>query len=209
MSYTYNEKYNFTETWFDPMIPIWEDIFNHLKNDGFTFKNVLEVGCFEGRSTVFTCDNILESGSEYTIVDTFGGTLEESGMGNTKNLLELNNDYIWDNFNHNISFFKDKINFTIHKGYSQQILPTLTGEYDMIYIDASHRADDTFVDAYFAHKMLKVNGIIIFDDFGWKDPAKPHVVDSPELGIRQFFTMYEDQYELIASGYQIFAIKTK
>jgi len=78
MSYTYDEKYKFTETWFDPMIPNWISLFDTLKKNGSTFNNVLEIGCFEGRATVFTCDNILDSGSKYTIVDTFGGSLKEA-----------------------------------------------------------------------------------------------------------------------------------
>jgi len=205
--YTYDEKFKFTETWFDPMIPNWIQTFDGLKTTGQKFSNVLEVGCFEGRATVFTSDYVLEPGSNYTVVDTFGGTLEESGMINAKNLLDSGNDPIYENFTHNISFFKDKINYTIHRGFSQQILPTLTDQYDFIYIDASHKADDTFVDAYFAHKMLKKGGLIIFDDFGWKDPKRPHVVDSPELGIRQFFTMYDGLYTLAMNGYQIGAIK--
>jgi len=209
MSYTYDEKYKFTETWFDPMIPNWISLFDTLKKNGSTFNNVLEIGCFEGRATVFTCDNILDSGSKYTIVDTFGGSLKEAGMVNAKNLLEANEDSIYINFTHNISFFQDKIDFIIHRGYSQQILPTLEDKYDFIYIDASHKADDTFIDAYYAHKMLKVGGLVIFDDFEWKDSNRPHVVDSPELGIRQFFTMYDESYQLAYQGYQIGAIKIK
>ena len=209
INYTYDKKFHFTETWFDPMIPNWIQLFDHLKEQNISFDNILEIGCFEGRATTFMCDFILNSGSQYTVIDTFGGSLEESGMKGVEILLKDKKDPIYDNFTHNTSFFKDKIDFTIHRGYSQKILPTLNKEYDFIYVDASHRADDTFVDAYYAHKLLKVGGIIIFDDFGWKDPARPHVVESLELGIRQFFTMYDEYYQPIMSGYQIAAIKIK
>jgi hypothetical protein len=55
--------------------------------------------------------------------------------------------------------------------------------------------------------MLNSKGLIIFDDFGWKDPNQPHVVNSPELGIQVFFSMYGDLYDIIFQGYQIAAIK--
>ena len=211
--FKYNEKYRFTEKWFDSQISNWEATFKYLRVEGSVFKDVLEIGCFEGRATIWLCENVLNEKSNYDIVDTFGGTLEEAGMESAGKLLSEDQDAILNTFKHNISFHSDKVNFEIFKEYSQQALPKLVSEkrqYDFIYIDASHRADDTFVDAYYANKLLKVGGLIIFDDFGWKDPNKPHPVDSPELGIRQFFTMYDDQdYKLIFSGYQIGALKLR
>ena len=204
--FIYSEKYKFTEEWFDPMIPTWEQVFEQYGKE--KIKNVLEIGCYEGRATIFLCEKVLQEGVNYDIIDTFGGTLEESGMGGIAERLK-DEDFIYNNFTHNISFHSH-INFNINKGYSQHILPTLVEQdkqYDFIYVDASHRADDTFVDAYYAHKILKPGGLIIFDDFGWKDPNAPHPVSSPELGIRMFFSMYDNLYTLITQGYQIGAIK--
>jgi hypothetical protein len=202
----YSEKYKFTEKWFDGMIPLWEQVFKDFSK----IENVLEIGCYEGRATIWLCENILNDSSKnynYDIIDTFGGSLSESGMEGTKNRLEENN-FIENNFNHNISFFPH-INFDIHKGYSQEILPTFKVEekYDFIYIDASHRADDTFVDAYFAHKLLKKGGLLIFDDYGWKDPNNLHPSNSPQLGIDVFNTIYDEQFKPVFNGYQVGFIK--
>jgi len=208
-TFEYNPDQKFTEKWFDGMIPNWFTLFDaHTKDN--EIKDVLEIGCYEGRATCFLCENYLKEGTNYDIVDTFGGTLEESGMKGTKERLDKE-DFIYNNFTHNISFYPN-INFNIKRGYSQYILPELEksgNQYDFIYIDASHRADDTFVDAYYSHKMLKKGGMIIFDDFGWKDPNQPHIVNSPEFGIRTFFSMYDDQYQLVMNGYQIGVIKIK
>jgi hypothetical protein len=204
----FDPKYKFTEEWFDIAIPIWEELFkNHYKDP---IKSVLEVGCYEGRATVWLSENVLGERVDYDVVDTFGGSITESGMVGTANRLEGDKSFIQTNFEHNISFFKDRISFNIHKGYSQHELPKLVEagkQYDFIYIDASHQSDDTFVDGYFANKMLKKGGLIIFDDFGWKDPKKPHDNCSPEVGVRLFFSLYSNLYQGAFSGYQIGAIK--
>lgn len=209
MSYTYNERYKFTEKWFDVMIPHWSQLFTeHQKH--CDINNILEIGCYEGRATVWLCENVLTDTTKqyhYDIVDTFGGSLNESGMSGTKDRLDHDN-FIENNFMHNISFFKN-IDFHIHKGFSQKILPTFRQQkkYDFIYIDASHRADDTFVDAYYAHKLLRAGGLIIFDDYMWQDPNNLHPSNSPKLGVDIFNTMYEQEYKVVLSGYQVGFVK--
>ena len=211
-SFIYDEKYKFTEYWFDNMIPVWRELFDqYKKTHDKNIQSVLEIGCYEGRATVWLCENVLtDLDVEYTydIVDTFGGTGEESGMGRTMELLSKDMDAIENTFRHNISFFKN-INFNISKGISQNILPSMNSiaKYDFIYIDASHKADDTFVDAYYAHKMLKRGGILIFDDYEWKDLKDMHISNSPQLGIDVFTHIYDREYQVIYNGYQKAFIK--
>ena len=205
--FTYDDKYKFNEKWFDGMIPGWYQIFDHVKQEK-EIKDVLEVGCYEGRASVFVLENYLGKGDTYTVVDTFGGTLEEHGMKGTAERLK-ESDFIYDNFSHNISFFPD-IDFTTYRDRSEYRLPKLVEEgktYDFIYIDASHRADDTLVDAYYAHKMLRPGGLLIFDDFGWKSKSDDRLVASPEFGIRAFVSMYEEDYTVIGHGYQLALVK--
>ena len=45
------------------------------------------------------------------------------------------------------------------------------------------------------------------DDFEWQDPKQTNIVDSPKFGIRSFYTMYEDLYDVIFRGYQLGLIK--
>jgi len=205
----FNKKYKFTEEWFDPVIPLWTELFKQYKHP---ITSVLEIGCYEGRATIWVCENVLTDSSityNYDVIDTFGGSLEESGMKGTKERLD-EDDFIEDNFKHNISFFNPwEINFNIHKGFSQVILPTFPKEekYDFIYIDASHRSDDTFIDAYYAHNLLKKGGLLIFDDFGWKDPNDDSKVNSPQVGITMFYEFYQKEYYISFQEYQVGLIK--
>ena len=207
--FTYDKKYKFNETWFDAFIPLWDKVFEALGSN--QIQNVLEVGCYEGRATIYLCEKVLNKGTNYDIVDTFGGSPEESGMKDTMDRFESDPNYLYNTFTHNISFHPE-VNFNINRGYSQQMLPQLVAQgkkYDFIYIDASHKADDTLVDAYFAHQMINEGGILIFDDYGWKDPNQPSPIDSPEMGINIFTQFYGNQYQLVYKGYQVVLQKLK
>ena len=210
----YSNEYKFNEYWFDNLSPLWESIFNHYKNQNPNFKinKALEIGCYEGRATIWLANNnILESGCDYDIIDTFGGSEVETGMENTMEIFKDKPDFIYKNFTHNISFHKD-INWNIMRGMSNKILSTLdlTPKYDFIYIDASHQSDDTFVDGYYAHKMLKSGGLLIFDDYKWGDPNNKDLNHSPKLGIDVFCNLYKDSYhDLIPGGYQKYLHKIK
>ena len=58
--------------------------------------------------------------------------------------------------------------FTIHRGFSHKILPTLADDYfDIIYIDGNHEPEFIMEDAVLSFRKLKAGGVLIFDDYGW------------------------------------------
>jgi SAM-dependent methyltransferase len=197
-----------TEKWFDQNIEAWTEAIDGYKKYEGDIKSVLEIGCFEGRATVWLC-NTVPTIEKYTVIDTFKGSLEEKGMERAKDNLTKNESHIRSNFEHNISKFRDKIDFTIVEGESQSMLHDIKGKYDFIYIDGSHRSDDVFVDAYWADKLLNVNGIMIFDDFGWTNPDSELLIDSPGFGIGEFLTIHTHDYNIFLRGYQLGIQKTK
>ena len=93
------------------------------------------------------------------------------------------------------------------KGTSQEFLRGTDEKYDFIYVDASHRADDTFVDAYYAHKMLNPKGLLIFDDYGWKKTK--HDYERPKLAIDSFIRLFRDNIKIISKGYKMYIQKVK
>ena len=203
-------KYKFTTDWFEFVREGWDGLFNwYVNEEKQTINSVLEIGCFEGRATTYLCDKWLSKGTTYHVVDTFGGSEAENGHQDFIKQINDGDDFIFNNFKHNVSHFPD-INFRIERENSQHILPILEREgnkYDLIYVDASHQSDDTFVDSYWAHKMLNGGGMIIFDDYEWSEPGKDKPIQSPKFGIQSFLTLYQEDYALVASGYQIAVMK--
>jgi SAM-dependent methyltransferase len=196
---------DYSVDWFSNNIPIWDQVFDLAKLKGKENIKFLEIGCFEGRATNYLLENILTGeGSEIHVVDTFEGSREEAGMKWDDN---YDFDALYNKFKRNVSKYEDRVK--IHRGMSGDILKSdfEKDTFDFIYIDGSHTAYDVLQDAILAHSLLKVGGIIIFDDFGWKDPNNLHPTNSPELGVTCFYNAYELFYNTIFQGYQIGFIK--
>ena len=190
------DKYKFTKNWSGHFFNSWKIFFSNGGKHDYKYtdkiKNVLEVGCYEGRTSMWLCDNVLKSGTTFDMIDVFNQDSNVEG-----------------NLRHNISHHSD-INFKIYKGYSQSILQKLYelgNKYDLIYVDASHQSDDTFVDGYYCHKMLNSDGLIIFDDYGWTFPKFKFDYQKPKSGIDFFFKMYGNQYYEFNNKYQKFGQK--
>lgn len=74
--------------------------------------------------------------------------------------------------------------------------------FDWLYIDGSHRADDTFLDAELAWRLANEGAIFIFDDYLWsvQPPDSPH---HPKPGIDAFMKLHQSEFEVISSSYQM------
>ncbi|KDQ11350.1 glycosyltransferase family 8 protein, partial [Botryobasidium botryosum FD-172 SS1] len=79
--------------------------------------------------------------------------------------------------------------------------------FDFVYIDGSHRSDDTFLDAELAWRLMRPGALVIFDDYEWKmEPAES--MTHPKRGIDAFLALQASEYEILHKGYQVILRKT-
>ena len=147
------KREKFTTKWFLNNF----DVFNYFlpkdKNKSF---NYLEIGSYEGLSLF----NVL-----YFYKNCFATAIDIWAEPNF-NSENINLDLVKaeSNFDQNIKSFK---NFEKKKGDSVIRLRELVLKkifYDFIYIDGSHNGEDVLSDAIESFKILKKDGIIVFDD---------------------------------------------
>lgn len=164
---------------------------------------MIEIGCFEGRSTCYFINNfLLNSNSIIYCIDTFGGSKEHS---------EAEKENLYEKFVSNIKTTSNNQKAIIKQGFSFDELCKLNIENikaDIIYIDGSHEACDVLADAILAWNCCKVGGYVIFDDYLWK---YKHVTNSPKIAIDSFTNIYHDKIDLMRgwTSYQFIIRKNK
>lgn len=176
--------YQFTTDWFSWHIPNWERLLKGFV--GYPGLNALEVGSFEGMSTCYLLDHILTSPTaNITCVDIFENMLVEHSF----------------DFNISKTGSQNKVDKMV--GQSKKILRMLPLEsYDLIYIDGSHIATDVLRDAVLCWDLLKVGGILIFDDYEYETP-----IEKPSDAIDVFLEIFSSHIEILEKGWQVFLSK--
>ena len=184
-------NYKYTQRWF-----IGSEINNNLFRflDKSKENKILEIGCFEGLSSVFFADNFLDNpNSTLTCVDPFL-TIHTNDH---KHFLQNNEEM---NFDYNISNCRNTDKITIHKITSDIFFENNNKTYNFIYIDGSHELDFIKRDMENSFTILEKNGIMWMDDYHGGDGIQ--IKNTMNL----FLEKYKGQYEVIHMGYQL-AIK--
>lgn len=196
--------YKFTQDWFHWAPEVWTQLIPHLPGEpGERF--FLEIGSFEGRSTVWIAENMMQDGDTLECVDTWEGGEEHTSedMGSVE-----------ERFNHNINTLEDKYPRRLvaeHKGTSVQHLAVFLAEfsnkpvYDFIYIDGSHVAKDVLTDACMAWPLLKPKGMMVFDDYMWGNPRD--ILHRPKPAIDAFVNIFAEEVDVVHVGYQLIVRK--
>jgi len=179
--------YDFSEDWFSNHIPSWNRILERVRP-----RRVLEIGCYEGRSASF----IIEACSAYGAlslhcVDTWEGSadLSPERMRGVERRFDANVGVA-------IRRAQAPVQLTKLKTSSRAALATLlarNGEpFDLIYIDGSHTAPDVLLDAVLAFQLVRVGGVMIFDDYLWsmEPPLYADPLNTPKLAIDTFAAIY-------------------
>ncbi len=202
------EDYRFTTDWFSWNIANWRTWLAPLA--GKPNVKFLEIGCYEGRATVWLLGNILSH--ETAKIDCLDIFLDLASTGADTSSYESRFDY-------NIKTDPGRNKVRKIKAASQEALRNLELYwYDAIYIDGSHTACDVLEDAVLAFRLLRPGGVMIFDDYEWTGSNRasgnspycscgPNPWLTPRMAIDSFLHVYEGQYELLAKAYQVAILK--
>ena len=190
-------RYDYTKDWFHWAPEVWQQLATLLPDR----ERFLEIGSFEGRSAVWTIENLMHADAEIICVDTWEGG-EEHTNG------EMNGAEI--RFNHNVSMAKavNPVVVTKVKESSYTALTSLAGQsnFDFVYIDGSHLARDVLSDACLAWPLLKDGGVLVFDDYLWGPPRD--ILHRPKPAVDAFVNIYAEELEIVHCGYQLAVRKT-
>ena len=135
------ENYSFSANWTDQHSDLWK---HFIPKD---ISSVLEIGNWEGRSTIWFADYFDQA--QITSIDP-------SKWGNRHTLLS------------NISKSPNVSRIKLIFEKSEDALPHLPkNSFDFIYIDGNHHAPNLLLDGLYSFLLLKKEGIIVFDDYNW------------------------------------------
>ena len=190
----------FTNDWFQLNRLEWEQHLLPFKDKEI---KAIEIGVFEGQATCWLLENVLtNSKSTIDCIDTFEGGVEHQASN-------VDMEKISKRFEKNICETvggAEKVH--THIGKSQIILREFKmDKYDIVYIDGSHMAKDVLEDAILSWRLLKVGGILIFDDYLWKQYDDPYSL--PKTAINAFLKLYIHDYETLTMSREVIIRKIK
>jgi predicted O-methyltransferase YrrM len=162
---------------------------------------MLEIGAYEGRSTVWFLEDILTGeGSHLTTVDTWEGSAENDAG-------EMN--AVRERFCRNTDEFVASGRLTVVVGRSQPFLAshiargeTAPGQgYHIIYVDGSHAAPDVLSDMVLSWALLEPGGVMVCDDYVWAGMTTEQ--ERPRFAIDSFLACFLGQYDELHRGIQM------
>lgn len=183
--------YKFTYDWFSWAPPVWKEIVIPNLPDN---KKFLEIGTFEGRSTMWIVENMLADNGTLFTMDDWG---EQAAHVQAEeyfdhNVLEVHKKFPLRNI--------EKIKSKSYPGIAKLIVDNNT-DFDFIYLDAFHIGKYLMTDACMLWPLLKTNGIFVFDDYAWDDPRIPGI--RPQVAIDDFYNLFNEEIETLHVEYQV------
>jgi predicted O-methyltransferase YrrM len=189
--------YQFSKDWFTGKIPYWLDGFDRCGMRGGPIE-VLEIGSWEGLSSLFILRTF--DRARITCIDSWD---------DSNGAIAVSKDVITDverRFDENLTAYRDRV--TKRKETSLRFFGDAgqSGPFDLIYVDGSHHADDVMVDALESFSLLKVGGVMIFDDYLAKYYER--LDENPAKAINLFLRLKRNRYEFVSVYYQLIIRKT-
>ncbi len=200
------DDYTFTVNWFAyGARPIWDAMMPEIDP-----ARVLEVGSFEGASACYLIETLGQRHPlEIHCVDSWAGGVEHDGLDMTA---------VEERFRGNLRIALRRapqpVEVNVHKGPSDRELARLlaagmANHFDFIYIDGSHQAPDVLADAVLGFRLLRVGGVMGFDDYIWQE-ALPYGKDPlrcPKPAIDAFANLYMRKLDIVPAPIGQFYIR--
>jgi predicted O-methyltransferase YrrM len=190
------EKYIYTQNWF--LVSELKKNLNKLNKfvDRTNDINILEIGSYEGLSSVFFADNFLEREmSSLTCVDPFLRISNNDHAEYLKNNQEKH-------FDINITRCDNSEKIKVFKITSDEFFANNRKKFNLIYIDGCHEPEFISRDIENGFKCLEENGIMWMNDYG-----KSIIAVKKEMN--KFLIKHRGEYETIHQGYQLAIQKNK
>lgn len=206
-------EYQYTYKWFeDAAKRVWDNLIPQVAP-----KRVLEVGSFEGASTCYLTDYLgRHANAEIHCVDTWEGGAEHGSAGSAPADMSGAEKRFWHNVSIARSLTQHQVKLVVHKGSSDVKLAELLiggkrSYFDFVYIDGSHQAADVLCDAILGFKLLRIGGVMAFDDYLWAEPLPSGVdpIRCPKAAVDEFTNLFCRKLVLLrAPLYQLYIQKT-
>jgi predicted O-methyltransferase YrrM len=196
------KQYEFSTNWFQRTLAVWDRLIPKVNP-----QKVLEIGSFEGAATCYLIENLApKQRIEIHCIDTWEGGVEHQAGG----FVETNMNAVEMRFKHNIEVASSKVqnnvDLVVHKGPSDiELAKLFTSEkknyFDFIYVDGSHQAPDVLCDAVLSFRLLKVGGVIAFDDYLWAEdlPGGVDPIRCPKPAIDAFTNIYCRKMNIVSA----------
>jgi predicted O-methyltransferase YrrM len=124
--------------------------------------NYLEIGCFYGANALSVAKSYgMHNDSKIYCVDPWEDYVDYPEYKNQQNT-------IYESFINNVEKSGVKNKIIVKRGYSNsEIIKFEDNFFDIIYIDGNHEPEYVLEDAVLSFRKLKIDGILIFDDYNW------------------------------------------
>lgn len=167
---------------------------------------MIEVGCFEGRSTMWFADRLLNHpSSRIYCIDTWKGGEEIDRVKLPYDITKAMNNFFSNKNSH------DRCNQMItHIASSEfglsSLLYTCYKRANFIYLDGSHTQRDTLVDLTLSMLLIRPGGVILIDDYNNSMSTKDKLLrpkDAVDFVVKsfdnevEFFVTLEQQAVII------------
>lgn len=162
---------------------------------------ILEIGIGKGETMDKFLQVFLEHNkeSEYYGIHTFKKDLDsEQSINDIKKIVMTKKEQSL--VSNKIYIMDEDTNTLLQKYIFDNIV------FDIVYINSSYFAKDILLDAVLSMKLLKTDGIMLFNNYLW-EKLEPHIY-SPKPAIDAILNIYKNEIVVLFIGYQVIIKKT-